>query len=271
MENLAYLHCASAYDEAPPIELVPGEDLEPLFNDLNWNKFSSKALIALMPFAVAFGMLGTPQQAQAGGCGHVVSVSCKYKTVSYHKKVVYKAKYIPVVRRKVVYKPKYVTVVRRKVIPAYKYVKVVHPIVIHKAKLVKKYHPIVIRKPSYYAYKTVKYKGCCKHVVIHKSKCYRKKVIYRPAYHYKHYSVVVHRKKFIKVYHPIVVHKVKHIKVFHPVVFHKVKYIKVLHPVVLYKRKHHYHHVVHRPSRCGHYHRVHRPSCYRHHSHYDHV
>ncbi|GET37988.1 hypothetical protein [Microseira wollei] len=265
MENLAYLHCASAYDEAPPIELVPGEDLEPLFNELNWNKFSSKALVGLMPFAVVVGLLGTPQQAQAGyHCGHVVSVSCKYKTVSYHKKVVYHAKYIPVVYKKVVYKPKYITVVHRKVIPAYKYVKVVHPVVIHKAKLVKTYYPIVIRKPKYYAYKTVSYKGCCKHVVIHKSKCFYKKVIYRPAYHYKHYSFVVHRAKFIKVYHPIVVHKVKHITVFHPVVFHKVKYIKVLHPVVFYKPKYHYYHVVHRPSPCKRYKLVHRPKYYSH-------
>lgn len=266
MENLAYLHCASAYDEAPPIELVPGEDLEPLFNDLNWNKFSSKAFVALMPFAVVAGLLATPQQAQAGyHCGHVVSVSCKYKTVSYHKKVVYKAKYIPVVYKKVVYKPKYITVVHRKVIPAYKYVKVVHPVVIHKAKLVKTYHPIVIRKPKYYAYKTVSYKGCCKHVVIHKSKCIYKKVIYKPVYHYKHYSFVVHKAKFIKVYHPIVVHKVKHIKEFHPVVFHKVKYIKVVHPVVFYKPKYHYYKVVHRPSPCKRFKVVHRPKYHSYH------
>ena len=260
MENLAYLHCASAYDEAPPIESVVGEEIEPLFNELHWQKFSSKALLALMPFAVAFGLLGTPQQAQAGyHCGHAVKVSCKYKTVSYHKKVVYKAKYHTVFHRKVVYRPKYHTVVHRKVIPHYKYVRVYRPLYLHKVKLVKKYHPIVIHKPKYYAYKTVRYKGCCKHVVIHKSKCYRKKVIYRPTYHHKHYSVLVHRSKLIKIYHPIVVHKVKHIKVFHPVVIHKVKHIKAYHPVVFYKRKHHYHHVAHRPSRCGHYKFVHRP------------
>jgi hypothetical protein len=242
METLAYLHCASAYDEAPPIEFVPGEENEPLFNSPDWKKLSSKACLALIPFAVAWGALGAPQQAHAGyHCGYRPKVvKCSYAKVKYHKVVKYKAKYIKVVRKVV--------------IPDYKYVKIHHPVLVHKTKLVKSYHPVVIRKPVYRSYKVVRYHGCCKKVIIHKSKCFHKKVVYRPTYHYKHYAVWKHRVKYAKVYHPVVFHKVKYIKVFHPVVFYKPKY-------------HHYHHykVVHRPSCCKRFHVVHRPKHYSYH------
>jgi len=72
METLAYLHSASACEEMPPIEAVFGEDDAMLFDGVvNWQKFSSVALLGLAPLAVAsFAIIGNPSAAQAGGWEH---------------------------------------------------------------------------------------------------------------------------------------------------------------------------------------------------------
>jgi hypothetical protein len=275
MDTLAYLHSVSAYEEAPAIASIAAADLPPLFEGVNWNKLSSGACLALIPVAVAVGVMATPQQASAGGhCyrHHSVSVSCKKTTVAYKRHVVYKPKYIKVFHRHVDYHTKYIKVFRRVVIPDYKYVRIYRPVVLHKTRLVKRFHPVVIKKPVYRHYTVVKHHGCCKKIITHRSKCFHKKVIYRPSYHYRHYSVVVPRVKYAKVYHPIVVHKAKYIKVVRPVVHHSVSYAKTYRRVVFYKPvyRHHYYKVAHRPSRCGYHHAVYRPK-YHHYHHRGHV
>lgn len=65
METLAYIHCASAYEESPSIESVPRESNALVFDDLNWKKFSTRAWLYLLPFAIALGVLGISDQAQA--------------------------------------------------------------------------------------------------------------------------------------------------------------------------------------------------------------
>ncbi|GEM_PF-2847367 len=65
METLAYIHCASAYEESSLIESVKSEDNAPVFDGLNWKKFSTQAWLYLLPFAIALGVLGISDQAQA--------------------------------------------------------------------------------------------------------------------------------------------------------------------------------------------------------------
>lgn len=95
METLAYLHCASACEELPPVEPIIGEDETLLFDGVvNWKKFSSLALLGLLPLTVAFGVMGTPSPAEAGHCHS----RCGHHRPHYHKKLVKK-----VVYKKIVY------------------------------------------------------------------------------------------------------------------------------------------------------------------------
>ena len=160
MDYLAYLHCASAYDEAPPIESTPAEDAQPLFNGLNWKQLSGKVCLALLPVAIVLGMVVTPEQAQAGGC-----YSYSYRPCKVRHRVIRKPKYYvkhyPVVIRRPVYRYKYY--------PVYKH----YPVVIRRPKFIHVSYPVVVPRPRY-VYKDVP-------VVITRPKCYKHRVVHRPA------------------------------------------------------------------------------------------
>lgn len=63
METLAYLHCASAYEESSPTELVKSKTNSRLFDGLNWKKFSSRACFFLLPLVIALGSFSVPAEA----------------------------------------------------------------------------------------------------------------------------------------------------------------------------------------------------------------
>lgn len=160
MENLAYLYCASAYNEAPPIESTPAEDTTPLFSGLDWKKLSGKVCLALLPFAIVLGMVASPQQAQAGGCYSTYS-PCQVRYRVKHRPRYYVKRY-PVVIHRPVYRYKYY--------PVYKHI----PVVIRRPKFIHVTYPVVIPRPRYY-YKDFP-------VAIARPKCYYKhKVVHRPA------------------------------------------------------------------------------------------
>lgn len=164
MENLAYLHCASAYEEAPPIESTLAEDTQPLFNGANWNKLSGKVCLALLPFAIVLGMVSIPQQAQAGGCYSHTYSSCKV-----HHRVIRKPKYYVKHYPVVIHRPVY----RHRYYPVYKS----YPVVIHRPKFVHVTYPVIVPRPRYF-YKDVPvaiprpkcYHGCYK--VVHQPTCF---------------------------------------------------------------------------------------------------
>ena len=162
MENLAYLHCASAYDEAPAIESTLAEDTTPLFDGLDWKKLSGKACIALLPFAIVLGMAASmPQQAQAGGC------YTKYTSCKVHYRVVHRPKYYVKRYRVTIHRPVY----RYKYYPVYKHI----PVVVHRPKFIHVTYPVAIPRPRYY-YKDFP-------VVIPRPKYYHKsyKVVHQPS------------------------------------------------------------------------------------------
>jgi hypothetical protein len=163
MEALAYLHCASAYDESPLIELMPDEENQSLCDGLDWKKFSSQVCLALMPFAIVVAALGSPQPAQASHrCGEYTS--CKvYRRVIHKPK--YYVKHYPVVIRRPVYHYSYYPVYRH------------YPVVIRRPKFVHVTYPVVIPRPRYY-YKDFP-------VAAYRPKCHfkRYKVVHRPSCH----------------------------------------------------------------------------------------
>ena len=65
METLAYLHCASAYEESSSTESVKTETKARLFEGLNWKKFSSRACLFLLPLVVGLGSFSVPAEAYA--------------------------------------------------------------------------------------------------------------------------------------------------------------------------------------------------------------
>ena len=160
MDYLAYLHCASAYDEAPSIESTPAEDAQPLFNGLNWKKLSGKVCLALLPVAIVLGIVVIPEQAQARGCYTYSYRPCKVRHRVIRKPKYY-VKHYPVVIRRPVYRYKYY--------PVYKH----YPVVIRRPKFVHVTYPVVVPRPRYF-YKDVP-------VVITRPKCYKHKVVHRPA------------------------------------------------------------------------------------------
>jgi hypothetical protein len=166
MDTLAYLHCASSYDEAPQVESLPALDDEPLFNGLNWTKLSSSAFILLMPFAVALGVVGMPQQAEAYGCGGYSYTSCKRVRRVIHRPKYYVKHYPVVIRRPVYhYRPYPVIQTYPVVIRRPRYIHVTHPVFITRPRYIYKDVPVVIHRPKYiYKYR--------KHKAIHHPKCF---------------------------------------------------------------------------------------------------
>lgn len=99
METLAYLHCASVYEESPSVDLVPSNDSHPVFG-LNGKKFSIMLSVALLPMILGATVLGGAQEAQAyRGCGGGYCrphYKVRYKTIKivrYKRVRVYRKRY----------------------------------------------------------------------------------------------------------------------------------------------------------------------------------
>ena len=65
MESLAYLYSALSYEESAPTEPRKSDRQPNLFEGFNWKKFSSRALLFLLPLLVGFSVFASPQEAQA--------------------------------------------------------------------------------------------------------------------------------------------------------------------------------------------------------------
>ncbi|HEY9852147.1 MAG TPA: hypothetical protein V6D28_21920 [Leptolyngbyaceae cyanobacterium] len=127
METLAYLHCASVYEDVPSEDLVPSNDRHPVFG-LNGKKFSIMLSIALLPMVLGATVLGGAQEAHAyrgcGGGGYCkVSYKVRYKTI---KKVRYKTIKIVRYKRVPVYRKRYRCVIPVKYCHCYTKYKVVY-------------------------------------------------------------------------------------------------------------------------------------------------
>lgn len=93
METLGYIYCAAAYEESLSIEAVATAEKPYLSDGLNWQKFSMRAWLYLLPLAIVLAIFGVPQEAHAaikhGSRGYkVVKVQNRLRSRGYFPKYV---------------------------------------------------------------------------------------------------------------------------------------------------------------------------------------